>query len=222
MTGHVEGPRRPVAVASTPASAPAASPVAAAPGRADVGREPDRRSEAWQRNAVVRQRIQRLHQSWIELVGRLIASGANVVFVQIAQLGGCGDGVAVVLPQSVGELAVRLDEIDQYVRCGQQAVPLHRWHDENGSAVGDIRRVHDGDRVRHSDHDLKSRMTMESSRCRRASIHRVALADGEVGVTRHGPSRRASAPGMCPRLDRRHRNPQPRDSRWERACNRGC
>ncbi len=103
-----------------------------------------------------------------------------------------------------------------------RAMPLHRCHDQCRRAVLEVRRVHDGDLIANSDHDLKGRMTVHGAHRRRAAIHRVALTDGEARVTRHGPSRRACPPGRCPLGDRRRRNRQPRDSVLERGCIRGC
>ena len=122
-----------------------------------------------------------VHQSRIKLTGPPTARRADVVLGQAAQLGGRGDGVAVARAQSVGEFAVRLDEVGQHVRGGQQAVRLHRRYDECSGTVGDAGAVHDADRVRHSNHDLESRMTMDGSGRRRAAVHRVTLADGEPG-----------------------------------------
>jgi hypothetical protein len=57
---------------------------------------------------------------------------------------------------------MRLDEVGQYIRRGQQAMARHRRYDQGHAPVLHVRRVHDGNRISNSDHDLKGGMTVQS------------------------------------------------------------
>ena len=104
--------------------------------------------------------------------------------------------------------------------AAQLALPRPtRWCAPTAAKRPELQKTHTDDHQPAAD----IAVTVQGPPGRRASIHRVALADREARCsTRHEPSRRACPPGRCPRGDHRRRNRQPRDSVLERACNRAC